>query len=236
MKKTYLYFTLALLGLMMTSCSGGGDDSIETQQPNENTAPTVPNQLYPLDNTICTDNNIIFKWNDSTDNEGNTISYKIEVAENNAFSPLSFDQTSFSESKLISLEKGKAYYWRIKAIDSQSAESDYSPAMQFVTEGEGISNHIPFAPSLVAPDLNSEIDGTSTTLSWTASDVDGNALTYDVYLDTNANPSTKVSENQTEMNYDVTGLTTTSTYYFKVVVKDGNGGNSIGQIWSFTTK
>lgn len=220
----------------MISCSGGGDDPDVTQQPDENTAPTIPTQVYPLDNTICTDNNVIFEWNGSTDAEGNNITYRIEVSENTSFSPISFTATSLSESKLITLEKGKAYFWRIKATDNRSAESNYSPAMQFVTEGEGVSNHIPFAPGLVAPALNSEVNGTSTTLSWSASDVDGDALTYDVYLDTNTNPTTKVSENQSATTYDATGLTAATTYYFKVVVKDGNGGVSIGQVWSFTTK
>lgn len=220
----------------MISCSGGSDDSGEMQEPNENTAPTVPNQVYPLDNTVCTDNNVIFEWNASTDAEGNRITYRIEVAENNSFSPISQTTTSTAESKLISLEKGKAYYWRIKATDNQAAESDYSPAMQFLTEGEGVSNYIPFAPNLLAPELNAEIDGTSTTLSWSASDADGDTLTFDVYLDTNVNPTTKVSENQSGTTYDASGLSVSSTYYFKVVVKDGNGGVSIGQIWSFSTK
>ncbi|GAA4958001.1 fibronectin type III domain-containing protein [Algibacter aquimarinus] len=235
MKKTYLYLIVAV-GLIMMSCSGGGDDPEEMQKPDENTAPTVPTQVYPLDNTICTDNNVVFEWNGSTDAEGNAITYKIEVSENNSFSPISHTATSSSESKLISLEKGKAYYWRIKATDNRSAESNYSPAMQFLTEGEGVSNHIPFAPSLLSPALNSEVDGTSTTLSWSASDVDGDALTYDVYLDTNADLTTKVSENQSATTYDATGLTAVTTYYFKVVVKDGNGGVSIGQVWSFSTK
>lgn len=220
----------------MMSCSGGGDDPEEVQQPDKNTAPTVPNQVYPLDNTICTDNNVVFEWNASSDAEGNRITYRIEVAENSSFSPISQTTTSTAESKLISLEKGKAYYWRIKATDNQAAESDYSPAMQFLTEGEGTSNHIPFAPSLVAPELNAEIDGTSTTLSWSASDADADTLTFDVYLDTNANPTTKVSESQSGSTYDASGLSVSTTYYFKVVVNDGNGGVSIGQIWSFSTK
>lgn len=236
MKKIRLYLILAL-GFVIISCSGGDDDPGETQQqPDENTAPTIPNQVFPLENTICTDNNVVFEWNASTDAESNTISYRIEVSENSSFAPLLFNQTSFSESKLISLDKGKAYYWRVRAIDSRSAESGYSPAMQFLTEGEGVSNHVPFAPSLLTPALNSEIDGTSTTLSWTASDVDGDELTYDVYLDTNADPSIKVSENQSETTYNATGMSASTQYYFKIVVNDDKGASSIGQVWSFTTK
>ena len=57
-----------------------------------------------------------------------------------------------------------------------------------------------------------------------------------MYLDTNENPTTLVSENQSDNTYNATNLVASSTYYFKVVVKDGNGGISIGQVWSFKTK
>lgn len=111
--------------------------------------------------------------------------------------------TSFEQSKLISLTKGKAFYQRVKAVDSRAAESGYSSVSQFLTEGDGESNHLPFAPSLVAQALNSEIDGTSTTLSWSGSDVDGDTLTFDVYLDTNTDPTTLVSENQSLSTFDI---------------------------------
>lgn len=234
MKKSYLYQMFAFL-LVLYSC--GGEQEEPTTEPEvQNTAPTTPSMVYPLNNTVCIDNNIIFEWNASTDAEGNRITYSLEIAENNAFSPILQTQTSFSQSKLISLTKGKAYYWRIKAVDSRSAESEYSSVSQFLTEGDGTSNHLPFAPILVAPALNSEINGTSTILSWTASDVDGDTLTYDVYLDTNSDPTTLVSENQSTTTFDALNLSASSTYYFKVVVKDGNVGNSIGQVWNFTTK
>ncbi|WP_159951700.1 fibronectin type III domain-containing protein [Polaribacter septentrionalilitoris] len=236
MKKTYLYFMLTLLLTTISCGSDSGNDIPEPEPEVENTAPTTPSLVYPLNNTVCIDNNIIFKWNASTDAEGNAITYMLEVSENSAFSPLLEAQNSFSESKLISLDKGKAYYWRIKAVDNKSAESEYSEVSQFLTEGNGTTNHIPFAPSLVAPALNSEIDGTNTTLSWSASDVDGDALTFDVYLDTNSEPNTLVSENQSETTFNATNLSASSTYYFKIVVKDGNGATSIGQVWSFTTK
>ncbi len=235
MKKSYLYIVLLLTGLTLFSC-GGGDKPGDVIEPDVNTAPTIPNQIFPLNNTICTDNNVIFQWNAATDAEGNTISYIIEISENSSFSPITKTESSFAESKLISLEKGKAYYWRIKAVDSVNEESDYSSAMQFVTEGEGVSNHVPFAPSLVSPANNSEVEGTSVTINWSASDVDGDALGYDVYLDTNENPTTKVSEDQAETSYNAASLSASTTYYFKIVVKDDKGASSIGQVWSFTTK
>ncbi|GAA4814941.1 fibronectin type III domain-containing protein [Litoribaculum gwangyangense] len=236
MKKTYLY--LVILLSVFLSCSGGGDGDPGSGPDPEpvNTAPTVPVQIYPLSNTLCIDNNVVFQWNASADTEGNPITYKVEVSESSNFSTLSHDLSSSSTSRVIILEKGKSYYWRLKARDSKGAESAYSSALQFLTEGNGVSNHLPFAPELVSPALNSEIDGSSTTLSWTASDVDNDTLSYDVYLDTNSSPTTKVSEGQSGTSFEATGLTAASTYYFKVIVKDGNGGVTIGQVWSFTTK
>ena len=69
------------------------------------------------------------------------------------------------------------------------------------------------------PALNSEINVNSTTLNWTTSDVDNDALTFDVYLDTNSNPITKVSENQYETIFRSTGLTSALTYYLKWLLK-----------------
>ncbi|GGD27367.1 glycoside hydrolase family 78 protein [Hyunsoonleella pacifica] len=233
MKKSYLY--LVFLTSVCLSCnSGGADDDNESNLVN--TAPTIPEQIYPLSNTLCIDNNVIFEWNASTDNEGNTITYRVEVSEQSDFSSLAYDVSSSSTSRVISLEKGKSYYWRLKSRDSKGEESAYSTVSQFLTEGDGISNHLPFAPSLISPALDSEIDGTSTTLNWSASDIDGDSLIFDVYLDTNANPITKVSENQSGTSYNASSLIVSTKYYFKVVVKDDKGGVSVGQVWSFTTK
>tara|TARA_R110002033_G_C3897451_1_gene240038 strand:+ start:22351 stop:23055 length:705 start_codon:yes stop_codon:yes gene_type:complete len=234
MKK--LYYILLGLGLLVSCSSGDGGGNDESTDSAENTAPSKPTQVYPLNNTLCIDNPVVFEWGASTDKENNSISYKIEISENSSFSPLSFNETSLTTSKSIELTKGKAYYWRVKAIDSKNAESEYSPTSQFLVEGEGQTNHLPFAPELVAPSNDSEIDGLSTTLSWTASDVDNDALTYDVYLDTNSDPTTKVSENQSANTYSAINLSAASTYYFKVVVNDGHGGKTVGQVWSFKTK
>ena len=227
-----LYFYMALLLGVLVSC--GGDD--EGTPEEENTAPSVPVQVYPLNNTLCIYENVQFEWEASVDAEGDLITYKIEVSENDSFSPLTHSALTTSTSKTLFLSKGKSYFWRLKAVDSKGAESEFSTVSQFLTEGDGVSNHIPFAPTLIAPVLDSEIEGTSTILSWSASDVDNDPLLFDVYLDMNEQPVTKVSENQTETTFNATGLTAASTYYFKVVVKDDNGGVSIGQVWRFTTE
>jgi hypothetical protein len=233
MKKVYTYLVV-ILGLVFSCSSGGGDDAPE--QPTVNTAPTVPVQVYPLNNTLCINNAIDFQWDASNDAENDQISYVVEISENSDFSSLTQTRTVNSNTTNITLEKGKSFYWRVKAIDNRDAESGFSSVSQFLTEGDGVSNHLPFVAELVAPSIDEIINGTSVTLSWTASDVDNDTLTFDVYLDTASDPVTKVSENQTGTAYNATSLTTATTYYFKVVVKDDKGGITIGQVWSFKTQ
>ncbi len=226
--RNFLYITA--LSISLWSCGGGGDEPTPV-----NTAPTVPALVYPSNNLLCIDNVVNFQWNASTDSPGDAITYQIQVAKDNLFAQIAHTLTSTTNSKSISLEKGIAYYWRVKATDNKNASSNYSATFNFYTEGEGITNHLPFSPVLVSPSLNSIQTGTSVTLQWTASDVDTNdTLTYDVYFGT-ANPPTIVtSENQSASTLNKT-VSPSTTYYWKVAVKDNQGGQTIGQVWSFTT-
>jgi len=69
-------------------------------------------------------------------------------------------------------------------------------------------------------------------LSWSCSDPDGDALKYDIYLGTSV-PPPLVMSNHTSTTYDPI-LENNTTYYWKVVAKDGYAETE-GDIWSFTT-
>ncbi|HSQ47367.1 MAG TPA: hypothetical protein VLM44_10685, partial [Lutibacter sp.] len=119
--------------------------------------------------------------------------------------------------------------------DSKSAASNYSATYTLYTEGVGITNHLPFSPVLVSPALNSVQTAATVNLQWTASDVDASdALMYDVYFGTVNPPTAIVSSNQSANSSNRT-VTASTKYYWKVVVKDGKGGQTVGQVWSFTT-
>lgn len=222
---------IAAISFSLGSCGGDGP----TPQPVVNTAPTVPTLTYPTNNLLCIDNVVNFQWNASVDSQGDAINYQIQVAKDNLFSQIAHTLTSTTPSKSISLEKGIAYYWRVKATDSKNASSNYSALFYFYTEGDGITNHLPFSPVLVSPALNSVQTGTSVTLQWTANDVDtSDTLTYDVYFGT-ANPPTIVTSSNQSASTLTKTVTASTKYYWKVTVKDNKGGQTVGQVWSFTT-
>ncbi|MEX1382899.1 hypothetical protein [Lutibacter sp.] len=229
--KKILYLVI-VLGVSLSSCGGSGGDDGPTPEP-VNTKPSNPLNSKPINNLLCIDNSVMFEWSASTDAEGDAIKYQLQIATDNQFLENVETRDNLSATSVqISLERGIAYYWRVKAIDSKNASSDYSSSFQFYTEGDGKSNYVPFLPSIVAPTLNEIVQTNSVKLEWTASDTDGDLLLFDVYFGTNNPPTSKAAENISEPNVTV-DLATSTNYYWKVVVKDDKGGSAIGQIWNF---
>lgn len=232
------YIVLVSIIAIFIGCSSGGDsggDNNSGSEPAVNNAPAVPSLVSPTNSLLCTDNTLEFKWNAATDLDGDAIRYKVEVSKNNSFSAIDKTATISATSTTFTLEKGVAYYWRVQAIDSKNKASDFSQVYSLYTEGVGVANHLPFAPELVNPVLSSTLASGSVSLEWIGSDTDGDPVKYDVYFDENNPPTTLVSENLTAQTFDVT-TSSGKTYFWKVVVKDDNGGETIGQIWKFSTE
>lgn len=229
--KKILYITL--ISSLFFSCGGGGNEPVGEPQ---NTAPSIPSLVNPTNSKLCINNSVTFEWAASTDAEKNTIVYQLQIASDNLFAQIVKTIEGTTTIQTVDLEKGKAYYWRVKATDSKNAASNYSTTYSFYTEGIALSNHVPFLPQLVRPLLNSTIVGTTATLEWTASDADvTDILSYDVYCGVDNPPTSKVGSAITTTSFNVTSLLPTKNYYWKVVVKDNKGGETIGQIWEFKT-
>jgi uncharacterized protein (DUF427 family) len=227
---------LASIALLFISCGGGGSDGPTPTPEPTNTAPTVPSLVAPTNSLLCINNAVTFEWSASTDAESNPIVYQLQIATDNQFVQIVSTTDVSSRTQAVTLDKGKAYYWRVKATDSKNASSAYSGTYSFYTEGVAVANHLPFLPELVQPEINSTISGTSATLKWFASDADAtDVLTYDVYLGTTNPPTVKVGDNLTTPVFAATSLQATTLYYWKVVVKDNKGGETRGQVWNFRT-
>lgn len=225
--KNHIYITL--INVVLCSC-GGGDHIPEVNNP-----PSPPSLTAPTNNLLCVDNTISFQWNASTDPDGDAINYQLQIATDYQFTQNSQNKNTKDTSTSVNLDKGVTYYWRVRAKDISGATSNYSSIFSFHTSGEGISNHLPFSPTLLRPELNSSINESTATLQWAAGDVDANdTLTFDIYLDLVNPPTAKVAEDYSETSL-IQNIESSKTYYWKVVVKDNNGGQSLGQVWQFKT-
>jgi hypothetical protein len=227
---------LASIALLFISCGGGGsDEPLPTPEP-ANTAPTVPTLVAPATSSLCINNIVAFEWSASTDTENNPIVYQLQIATDNQFGQIVSTSEISSRTHSVTLDKGKAYYWRVKATDSKNASSAYSGTFSFYTEGVAVANHLPFLPELIQPETNTTITGTTAVLKWFASDADAaDVLTYDVYLGTTNPPTVKVAENRATSIFEAVSLQAATQYYWRIVVKDNKGGETIGQVWNFRT-
>jgi len=96
-------------------------------------------------------------------------------------------------------------------------------------------NRPPLAPYNPIPSDEAVVWATGITLRWDSYEPDDDTMTYDVYFDTNINPTTQVSSNQSETYFSIEALSYNTTYYWKVVAKDNKGGITEGPVWSFKT-
>ena len=222
---------LILVGYVLISC-GGSDSDEPVLPPNE--APSIPVMIAPNDGLLCTDLSLDFSWNSSTDPDGDAVSYTIQVATNNSFSENLQTKSVSSTTITFNLLKGLAYYWRVSAKDAKNNSSSYSAIRKFYSEGEGVSNHLPYAATLISPALNGKLNGSATKLEWSSSDIDNDPLSYNVYFGEVTNPD-MVLENSSSTSFDV-NLEANTIYYWKIVVKDDAGGEAIGQEWTFSTE
>lgn len=239
MKKVIL---ICFISIGIWSCGGSEDsgtpDSPKTTKPpteTPNTAPTTPNLKSPTNGQFCISNTIDFQWEPATDAEKDAITYQIQIATDEQFTKNLKTAEGSNISQIITVDKGITYYWRVKAVDGKNLSGSYSATFSFYTEGVVQANRIPFSPEIVAPLFNSSINAGNTNLKWSATDADTNdILNYDVYFGLDNPPTAKVVDNKTSTSVDVTtvGL---KRYYWKVVVKDNKGGQTIGQVWNFKT-
>jgi len=96
-------------------------------------------------------------------------------------------------------------------------------------------NRPPNEPSNPSPENGISGINISVQLCWESIDPDGDALTYDIYVGS-SNPPPLVITNWSQGNCtDHNRYQAYTTYYWKVIAKDGLGGEAEGPVWTFST-
>lgn len=100
----------------------------------------------------------------------------------------------------------------------------------------GPPNQPPNTPSLPLPNDGASEQPTGLTLTWTSGDPDGDAVTYDVYLDADDDtPETLICDDVSSPACDPGALTEGIHYYWQVIATDEHDATTEGPVWEFTT-
>ena len=133
-----------------------------------------------------------------------------------------------SNAYTATVNKGGTYYWQVVTTDANNVESD-SPVWSFEV------NSNPNVPGTPVPALNALKVSCNPTIRWSATDPEGDALTYDLYLGTTATPP-PYSTGLADTSLAITATLKPNTiYYWSVVAHDPFGGVSTSPVWKFTT-
>jgi len=96
-----------------------------------------------------------------------------------------------------------------------------------------VLNSPPEIPSDPTPSDGATPANLDFAFTWTCTDLDGDPLTFDIFLDTSATPAIYDSLIDTT-SYSASSISYNATYYWKIVAADSSGQQTEGPIWSFT--
>ncbi len=225
-------FVLLVL-VLVTSCGGNKDSGEDEEKVLD---PTKAVLVYPDNNEECTGGTVVsdsqtnlnLDWNKAD----NTTSYTVYVK--NLDTGTITEANATTDEVEVSLENGKPYSWYVESKSNKTKTTAVSETWKFYLAGPGIENYAPFPAELISPENEESSVSLTVDLSWSGTDVDNDIKEYDVYLDTNVEPTTKVA---TTTSLALTGqvLVAGNTYYWKVITRDQNGNTSTSLVYSFST-
>lgn len=222
-----------LLGIFCIGCSSGGDE-IQGDNPIANVAPSVPLLAYPANELFCTEFELEFTWQPSSDADGDSVTYTLQIASDQQFATIIEERTVVTTSEIVLLEKGRTLYWRVRANDDQSNTSQFATPWKFYTIAEPAENYLPSLPELLQPFMGATVSGSVAGLSWEVDDIDDDSLSYNLYFGRTVDPPLFLEGLDTN-SYDA-AIEPNTTYYWKIVASDGQGGVSFGPIWEFSSE
>ena len=195
-----------------------------------NNPPNPPTFEDPLNGEtgewLCT----ALRWGGS-DPDGDAITYDVYFGPTSPPPLVSANQVS-DVYILPGLQTATTYRWRIVVRDEHGAERT-GDEWFFTTKATNVPPTVPGSPSPANNSTNQLVTGL---LNWVSVDHDGGCdLTYYLYFGTSPTPP-YVATVGDEHSYDVGTLTFATTYYWQIVAYDHLGVQTVGPVWSFTTK
>ncbi|WP_462248776.1 YHYH protein [Ekhidna sp.] len=194
---------LSLISVLFLIASCGGDDGAG------GTVNSNPGSFIVTVNTTGTTTASI-SWTASEDPDGDNVTYDVQLGSSN----VSEDQ-SLRSYDFTGLDANTSYSGSVVANDGNGGSA--SASFSFTTSSEG-GNQNPGSFTVTVGDLTHN----TANISWTsATDADGDAITYSIELD-----SDEIASGETGTSYQLTSLASGVSFSGKIIASDGNGGTS----------
>ncbi|HET6350158.1 MAG TPA: FlgD immunoglobulin-like domain containing protein [Candidatus Krumholzibacteria bacterium] len=181
----------------------------------------------PIDGTTGLPLTPILAWTGTGDSP---LTYDVYLGTTTSPPKVSTGQTS-SVYTPATLAYQTTYWWRVEGHDIYGGTGS-SSTWSFTTRAVNEPPAVPYSPS---PANGASNVGLNVTLSWQCTDPDGQAITYDIYFGTAADPPLRAS-NRSSKSYLVTSLQLDTPYYWRIVARDSGGLTANGPTWTFTTR
>ena len=148
--------------------------------------------------------------------------------------PLAASNLTNNSYSVGALPTSTSYFWRI-LVKGTNGRQTAGPVWNFITPIEGACATAIPAASGPAPANGSAGQPLGVTISWNpVADPCGTSVSYDVYFGLGFSPSL-VASSYSLTDYTVNGLTYSSTYSWKIVVRGSGGRQTPGPVWFFST-
>jgi hypothetical protein len=198
-----------------------------------NLPPDPPEQPYPDDGATRQGITTDLGWR-ADDPDGQWLQYDLYWGTNpspplvDTNIPAGYNNYAFFDPGLQAY--GTTYYWRVVVRDTQGAETA-GPTWSYKIKEV---NEPPNLPVAISPLDGSPAAPINVVLSYYATDFEGQGCNVDVYLGTDPNPPL-VASHQSWEKYKPALLAPSTLYYWRLVVRDPQGLETIGPTWTFTT-
>tara|TARA_Y100000310_G_scaffold114158_1_gene112656 strand:+ start:3021 stop:8414 length:5394 start_codon:yes stop_codon:yes gene_type:complete len=179
-------------------------------------------------NQTSATNLFTLNWTDSTDSEGQSLTYYIFFG--NTSSPSLNGTSSISQYNISNLTDNSTYYWNVIVSDSVK-NSSASTTWQFTTDFDNLPNITVFNPS------TNETISENQTLEFNATifDSDGNNMTYNWTIDNLQNLTGTTSTNNETIFFNyTTSFNDSGSHTIKLSFKDTNNNSGTARSWLIT--
>ena len=221
--KYYRFFSVLVLSmLIISSCSKKTTSGSATSSHN------FIKLTNPASGESGVSQNDFFKWESDYTGKGN-ISYNIYLGKT-ANSLVMYANNITAESYPIKgITSGTVFYWKVGLVVDSKIKG-YSETETFTT------NYMPNGLYLISP-VNETVDlPLSVDLQWSSpTDKDGDDITYSLYFGTAKNNLSKIADSITDNSYQLTELSPSTEYYWKIEATDGKSPVVKSDISSFIT-